>query len=159
MHPTRSPPREGGTGERCSGQQQQRQQLSHALRDKHVSSVGQRAPSARELLYEGLEAFFVGLLLPPTRIPGQSNLCLNCSSAACLRESKDSLLEMDVALPLGAAVVLLSPSVQDHCPQYIRRQELYGRSQRCGTLAPGVGTERSPRSHLHGLLCQRMKAL
>lgn len=142
--------------QRCSRQQQQSQQLSHALHDKHVSSVGQHAPSAWELLCKGWEALFVGLFLPPTCISGQSKPCLNCSSAALLRESKDSLLEMDVVLPLGAAVVLLTPSVQHHGPSHIRRQEIYGRSQWFGALAPKVGTQRSPCSHLRGLLCQRM---
>lgn len=159
LHPARSLPRVGGMGERCSGQQQRSQQLSHALRNNHVGSTGQCAPSAWELLCEGWGTLFMGLLLPPTCISGQSNPCLNCSSAALLRESKDSLSEMDVVLPLGAAVVLLPPSVPHHSPTCIRRQEIYGRSQRFGALAPGMGTQRSPCSHLHGLLCQRMETL
>lgn len=111
LHPACSPPRAGGAAERCSGQQQRSQHLSHTLCDKYVSGMGQRAPSAWELLCEEWEPLFVGLLLPPTCISGQSNPCLNCSSAALLRESKDSLLEMDVVLPLGVAMVLLTPSV------------------------------------------------
>lgn len=83
----------------------------------------------------------MGLLLPPTCISGQSNPCLNCSSAALLRESKDSLLEMDVMLPLGAAVVLLTPSVRHHSPTYVRRQEIHGKSVVWGTSSRSGNTE------------------
>jgi len=136
LHPARSPPRAEGTGRAAPGSP-----AVSALCDKHVSSVGQRAPSVRDLLLcEGWEALFVGRLLPPARISSQSNLCLNCSSAALLRESKDSLLEMDVVLPLGVAAVLSSHSVRHHSPTYVRRQEIYRRSQWFGAPAPGVGT-------------------
>lgn len=63
----------------------------------------------------------MGLLLSPICISGQSNPCLNCSSAVLLRESKDSLLEMDVVLPLGVPVALLTPSVRHHSPTYTRK--------------------------------------
>lgn len=79
LHPACSPPRAGGMEERCSGQQQRSQQLSHTLCDKYVSGMGQHSPSAWELLCEGWEPIFMGLLLPPTCISGQSNPCLNCS--------------------------------------------------------------------------------
>lgn len=56
----------------------------------------------------------MGLLFPPT---GRVT-CFSCSSAALLRESTDSPLELDVVLPLETAGVLLAPSVQCHSPMY-----------------------------------------
>lgn len=55
------------------------------------------------------------------------------------RESTDSPLELDVALPLEAAGVLLAPSVQCHSPTYTRRQEIPGRIQWFGARTLEMG--------------------
>lgn len=120
MPPACSPPRAGGMGEGCSRQQQQRSPLYHPLHDKRVSGQGEHAPCAWELLSEGQEALFVGLLLPLTGTSGQSNPSLNCSSAALFRKSKDSLLEMDVVTSGSGCGLLNSLS---STPQPSARQE------------------------------------